>query len=290
MRKKLTIFMACLLLFCALFARNSVSAHASADYKVIGTNPQYFTEKDRTVGKATFELVENGGTGYLYVSKNGKRILLVSGTGLEGSILTNGTTVYYSKRMDSYPYIVSTVYGIQSLGEKSKKLFSVKDYTSISFYGYYSGKIYYGFGELDEEKVYSYSLKSGKKKKITEKNAAGVRQYGQYFYITPADGDYGPVTFRVYNAKTGKIKVVSKNMLNYNILFNYVYYVEAKSSGVTSGANRKIYYNVRVKKCKLNGSNKKTLVKDLRVTGVEKISKNSITYFDVKGRKRIKRF
>lgn len=27
-----------------------------------------------------------------------------------------------------------------------------------------------------------------------------------------------------------------------------------------------------------------------RVTGVEKISNNSITYFDVKGRKRIKRF
>lgn len=48
---------------------------------------------------------------------------------------------------------------------------------------------------------------------------------------------------------------------------------------------RKTCYSVRVKKCKLNSSNKKTLVKDLRVTGVEKISKNSITYFDVKGRK-----
>lgn len=290
MKKKFTLSMACILLFSAVFTCNSVPVQAAADYKVIGTNPKYFTEKERTVGKSTFELVESGGVGYLYVFENGKRVLLVSDKGLGSIILTNGTTVYYFHGKYSSPYTISTVYGIQSFGEKSKKVFSVKDYTAIRFCGYYGGKIYYGLGELDEEKLYSCSIKNGKKKKIAAKDAAGIVQCGQYFYMTPANGDYYPIMLRVYNAKTGKIKTISKNMLNYKIISNSVYYVESKSSGVTSRTNGKTYFNVRVKKCKLNSSNKKTLVKDLRVTGVEKISKSSITYFDVKGRKRIKRF
>ena len=287
MKKKL-LFTACMLLLFTAFVGNSIPVQASTEYKVIGTNPNYQTVKERTVGKTTFE---STGT-YLYAIKNGKRTLLASGLGLGNTILTNGSTVYYDYSFinNSPFYVTSTVYSIPSIGKKGKKLFSVKDVEPICFHGYYSGKIYYGQGELYREKFCSYSIKSGKRRKIAGKDAGGIKQFGQYFYLIPSEGEYWPITFRVYNAKTGKLKTISKKMLNNDIISNSVYYVESKSSEGTSGINGRRYFDIAVKKCRLNGSNKKTLVKDLRITGVKKIRKNSITYYDVNGKEKTKRF
>lgn len=293
MKKKL-LFTACMLLLFTAFVGNSIPVQASTEYKVIGTNPNYQTVKERTVGKTTFVFTESyaGGSGvnYLYAIKHGKRRLLASGTGLQSSIITNGSTVYYFYRKNNPSYITSIVYKIPSIGKKGRRLFSVKDCTPITFCGYYNEKIYYTSGELDKEKFCSYNINSRKKKKIEDKDAARVRQCGQYFYLTPPDGDVGPILFRVYNAKTGKIKTISKSMLGNNIISNFVYYIESKSSGITNGINKREYFDIAVKRCRLNGSNKKTLVKDLRITGVKKIRKNSITYYDVNGKEKTKRF
>jgi len=67
MKKKL-LFTACMLLLFTAFVGNSIPVQASTEYKVIGTNPNYQTVKERTVGKTAFESTGN----YLYAIKKWK--------------------------------------------------------------------------------------------------------------------------------------------------------------------------------------------------------------------------
>ncbi len=50
------------------------------------------------------------------------------------------------------------------------------------------------------------------------------------------------------------------------------------------------YFNMELKKCKLNGKDKVSLLKNLHVTDILKIKEHSITYIDDNGKKRTEKF
>ena len=239
-------------------------------------------------GATAFRYSRNGNYGYLYAVKNGRRILLASGTGLGSEIITDGSTVYYVYRdwASSAPYTKSTIYSIASNGKKNKKMFSVKDYTSVGLHGYYNNRIYYSYGELDEEKFCSYHVKKRKIRKLLT-GVGGVRQQDQYFYIEPTCGDLSELPLRVHNAKTGKTKTICKGQLGYNIISKKLYYADAKYSGMKGG---RMIFTISLTRSNLSGSNKKTLIKKLKVSSSVEIKKKSITYYDVNGKKKTKRF
>lgn len=137
---------------------------------------------------------------------------------------------------------------------------------------------------LDPGKFCSYTVKTKKHKTIAD-SVTSTRQYRQYFYLRPYMGAIGPATLRVYNAKTGTVKTITKKHFYYEHDSKYLYYAEVKKGDIGSSE-----FNVAIKRCSLGGTNKKTLVKSLNVSYILKINKNSVTYMDVSGKERTKKF
>lgn len=278
----IAFFLACFIALAAILGERGTTVQAAESYKLLNLYSQ-----PQKVGNTTYRYVANGRNGSLYAVQNGRETLLVSVVGLNSTIITNGSTVYYSTSVSNSAVYSSAVYSINSNGGQKKKLFSLNDI--MWFVGYYNGKIYYNHGELDEEKFCSYQIKKRKTQTILKDGAGNVRQQGQYFCISPSQGDIWPVLFRVYNAKTGKTKVISKKCLSYSytVAPKQIYYAEGKYSG--SKGYRSIFM-VSIKKCSYNGSNRKTLAKNLRVSGIEQINKHSVIYYDENGQKKIKEY
>lgn len=280
-RKMISIFLACIICITTIWGGNPANIQAAESYKRL----ELYDGTLQKAGATAFRYSKNGNYGYLYAVKNGRRTLLASGTGLGTGIITNGSTIYYVRSVPSAPYMKSTIYSIASNGKKNKKLFSIKDYSSIMLHGYYDNKIYYSYGELDVEKFCSYHVKKRKMRKLLT-GVGGVRQQDQYFYIVPPDGDLWYLPLRVHNAKTGKTRTICKGQLGYNIISKKLYYADAKYSGSKGG---RMIFTVSLKRSNLSGSNKKTLIKKLKVSSSVEIKKNSITYYDVNGKKKTKR-
>lgn len=283
MKRKITgsiiFFLVCLLFF---WGRGDEAQ--AANYKLIGTNPQYHTLKERTVGLTTFETLRFGSRMYLYAMKSGKRIILASGNRIGDNIITDGSTVYYSGQVSENAKSSVSMYRISSAGKKRKKLFSVL--WDLRLEGYYNGTIFYTKGEWEDDMVFcSYNIKSRKRKDIAK--GMHAKRYKNYYYMSGFRGDFCSIPFRVYNVKNKKIRTISKEMLEYSIASNQVYYLEGKEVRLKNG---RCIYNSTIKKCALSGTGQKTLVKKLKFTNIIKFTNKYLTYYDENGKKKIKRF
>ena len=254
---------------------SKAGAASAASYQVI--------ESSGKVNGITFSYERNydSGDSFLYAEKKGEKKLLVSDRGLNYVILTNGSAVLYSTGRSGK----EIVYQISVNGKNKKKLFSVKNVADgFQLVGYCSGKVYYTIG-LDPGRLYSCTLKTGKKKFLKEGVTAGD-QYGSYIILRPIEGAGGqPLYLHILNAKTGKIRVISKKLLPFEYVYTgkYIYYVECEFL-------RPQGLKLWVKRCLPNGTKKKTIVKPFKAQYVKKFTKNSITYVNTKGKTKKKKF
>lgn len=276
------------LIFCFFFCFGEEKyVQAETGYRVLYTDSSR-EKQDRTIGKTTFEFDDTDQA--LYVVKDGNRRLVVSKTGLSSQILTNGKGIYYCLNNDDSS--VSAIYHIRAVGEKGIKVFTARKskegfgYGDFNFAGLYDGKIYYVNG-TDPGKFCSYSLKSEKQTTIA-KNVTTADRYRQYFYLLPYMGGGSKGTLQVYDAKHHKLRVITKKLMyNYDVISDQLYYTETNTPEEQGFMT---YFNMELKKCKLNGKDKVSLLKNLHVTDILKIKEHSITYIDDNGKKRTEKF
>ncbi|MCI9532817.1 MAG: hypothetical protein HFH38_14065 [Lachnospiraceae bacterium] len=294
--KKMMERMLCMILIIIIFWGGAavtappMQAEAAAEYKTVKISAKY-SAKDRTVGRTTFEFKGN----CLYAVQNGRKTLLVSASGkskIDGTIVTNGTSVYYTEQNGKKVI----VHYISSIGKKEKKVFSLQLEKKESFHlgGYYSGKLYYSKGDDSKAKggssFYRYSIKAKKNKLLirgNQENCGNVEQRQRYICIRSSvmdkrDGD----RLLVFDAKTETFKTISKKSGPHMMVANMLFYVEVKKN---LGGFK---WRIAVKSCRLDGSAKKTQVKtlDVRCDGKVTIKNNAITYTDIRGHRKTKRF
>lgn len=275
------LFGMCLFIVSLFINMGRENVQASTEYKAINTHLT-FEIQDRTVGETTFESAND----VLYAVKDGKKILLASEKGLSSIILANGTEVYYS--VDDFNNDSSTIYHIDSVGEKGKKLFSVKKIENMFYLaGLYGGKVYYVKG-IDPGTFCSYTIRTNKKK-IIKRNVTSAHQCKQYFYLMPYSGGVlaGGVWLRVYNAKNDKVKLISKRQICYSVISDHLYYAEIKAIRQKELGG---CLNIELKKCSLDGSSKIILIKSLNVKNIIQIDDHSLIYVGVNGKHKTKKF
>lgn len=225
----------------------------------------------------SFETDHDSWNHFLYVEKNGKKRVLVKNQNLDSVILTNGSQVLY--------IVKKSVYQISVNGKNKKKLFTVGNAVDgLELIGYAGGKVYYSTG-FDPGKVYSCSLKTGKKK-LLKVGAARGEQFGNYIFLHPIEGAGGmPSSLYSLNVKTGKIKLISDQLLygHYVKKGKYVYYVECEYL-------RPRGFKLWINRCRIDGTGKKTIVKQFRAQEAGKLTKNSLTYVNTKGKIKKKKF
>lgn len=276
------------LIFCFVFCFGEEKyVQAETGYRVLYTDSSR-EKQDRTIGKITFEFDDTDQA--LYAVKDAKRKLIVTESGLSSQILTNGKGIYYCLNNDDSS--VSTIYHIRTVGEKGIKVFTARKskegfgYGDFNFAGLYDGKIYYVNG-TDPGKFCSYSLKSEKQTAIA-KNVTTADKYRQYFYLLPYMGGGSKGILQVYDAKHHKLRVITKKLMyNYDVISDQLYYTETNTPEEQGFMT---YFNMELKKCKLNGKDKVSLLKNLHVTDILKIKEHSITYIDDNGKKRTEKF
>lgn len=221
----------------------------------------------------------------LLVKKNGKEKKLVANDDLGLSLVTNGSKIYYF----TYHYETqkANVYKMNIDGSKKTKVFSVKAKKGFDLAGLVGGKLYYKTGS-EHGNLHYYTLKT-KKHKVVIKDIERTRYKKNHFLLeTICDDNTYRRKISAYSVKTKKVKTISKNVYNYEILGNKIYYVEYKSAKKTetpSGIN-----TVTVKKCNLNGKNKKTLIKKLSMQRINELKANSITYTNKAGKEVTKKY
>lgn len=281
MKKKIIYFSLCFIT-CLLFAMGKTqSVQASTAYQSMKIYSD-MSKQERTVGNTTFSRGTKNLETQLYASINGNKKLLLSACSMESEIVTNGKVVYCIASLSNEPY---KLYRISVTGGVTGQ-YIIDDDSFYNLKGFYNNKVFY----LNTKTLFSYDIQSGKKE-VVSKNLKEARQYGKYIYLTGSPNDF---TIKVYNVKTGKIKTICKTIPYYDIVSGNVYYIDCLSlkpdGGRTPGMG--VYFVVSLKKCKLDGSGKKTLLKrlDVQTSMSIKITKNSITYYNSRDKKVKRKF
>lgn len=260
--KKWRILVAAVLT-CLFFSLLTVNAEA-ASYKKITGQPQkigsYYMWSDRF--------------GYLKISKtkNGSGKLITSDY---PSAISNGTNMYIGNWESDGLAIFK--YNIAS--ESWKRIGYVQHGESIA--GYYNGKLFierhatYDRYECDYTWIhtYAYTLKNGKLKRVMKGIGAGASN-GKYIVGMPNSGAVMELPLKVYNAKSGKVKTITKKALAYRLYGNHVYYVQANQS-VNMGWTARLY------RYTLTTGKKKTLSKSFKTTAIHDITKQYVEYADM---------
>lgn len=276
----ITGFVLALLVF---FLYDVRDAKAAVPYRAINAETSYNKQKERTVGNTIFEYSDDS----LYAIQNTKKQLLISTKNLHSSIMTNGEAVYASAGDPKNDRV--TIFYISSFGEKAKKLFSCKTYRGdgFAFKSYCEGKLCYTrtLEEFEGYELWEYAIESGKKKVVTKKDVGYMRAYGGYIYITPYLGDnFFTGSLRMYDMKRGRLKTLCSQSHYFDVKYGSLYYLETLKYDYPK-------ITVSVKKCNLNGGKKKTLVEKMVIgVGEMEFNKKSITYKDVKGKKKNKKY
>ena len=201
------------------------------------------------------------------------------------SIDTNANKVYYF----TYHYKTqkATVYKICVDGTKKTKVFSVKAKDGFELAGLVGGKLYYLTGS-DHGNLHSYTLKS-KKDKVVVKDIFASRYKSKYFILeTLCDDEANVSKISSYSIKNKKLKSISTNVCAYQIIGKKLYYVEYKSTRKNISSDE--ISNVTVKKCSLNGKNKKTLIKKLTIQNIREVTAHAITYTNKEGKEVKKKY
>ncbi len=260
-----------LFFLCAVLGFSVPNTAQAASYKHIYTSKTW-DKADRTAAGYTF-LTESG---KLTAAKSGKTYTIAAASRVGYEVVTDGKVVYFYISSGSYPYTYS-VYRTNINGTGKKKLFSYKG-GSLGLSGFYGNKLYY-ITEIDPGTLRTYHVKTKKKSKIAA-NVTEADQQGQYFYLLPYGGALsGNRPLRVYNAKTGKITRISKCVANYSVVSGKLYYSEYVKCDYSYGK-----HVLRIKRCNLNGSGQKLLMKSLKARYIIKFGKTSAKYCTYTGK------
>ena len=270
---------------CTVTVKDNRSS-SGKNYKCIMTSGSDASK--RKVGNVTFswksQYINGSGTyNSIYVTKGNKTTLVARMKELSAYVISDGQEVFYSAGREQ-----STVYRKKLSDKKASSVFRKRtDYGfGLSLSGFYNNTLYYVDG-IDPGKFRSYSLSSKRHSTILG-DTASVEQKNEYFYLQPSFGDVGYRSrLSVYNAKTKKTQLISDRlnvMFEYKIIGNMLYYVE--HTGVSNYYRSP--YTISVKRCKLDGSGKTTLVSGLTVREIRSLDSRSISYLDGNGYRKTK--
>ena len=270
---------------CTVTVKDNRSS-SGKNYKCIMTSGSDASK--RKVGNVTFswksQYISGSGTyGSIYATKGNKTTLVARMKDLSAYVVSDGQEVFYSAGREQ-----STVYRKKLSDKTASSVFRKRtDYGfGLSLSGFYNNTLYYVDG-IDPGKFRSYSLSSKRHSTILG-DTASVEQKNQYFYLQPSFGDVGYRSkLSVYNAKTKKTQLISDRlnvMFEYKIIGNMLYYIE--HTGVSNYYRSP--YTISVKRCKLDGSGKTTLVSGLTVREIRSLDSRSISYLDRNGYRKTK--
>ena len=270
---------------CTVTVKDNRSS-SGKNYKCIITSGSDASK--RKVGNVTFswksQYINGSGTyNSIYVTKGNKTTLVARMKDLSAYVISDGQEVFYSAGREQ-----SIVYRKKLSDKTASSVFRKRtDYGfGLSLSGFYNNTLYYVDG-IDPGKFRSYSLSSKRHSTILG-DTASVEQKNQYFYLQPSFGDVGYRSrLSVYNAKTKKTQLISDRlnvMFEYKIIGNMLYYVE--HTGVSNYYRSP--YTISVKRCKLDGSGKTTLVSGLTVREIRSLDSRSISYLDRNGYQKTK--
>lgn len=245
---------------------------------------------ERTVGNVTFFWEssydkDRGVSGNIYIRRDGRTTLFAAETNLSPYIATDGEEVFYSK-CDADSGITVFRKGISD--EAGQVVFHSEESNNFSLVGYYNSTIYYIKG-LDPGNFCGYELTTQNQSELVG-NVTKAKQNNQYFYLEPYCGDAGSASvLQVYNAAHSETTLISEHVCKIaplEIIDGFIYYVEYSDE-----EDFHIFpAEVRVKRCKEDGSEEKTLIDDLEITSVRSITRDSIFYRDKNGEDQVKRF
>lgn len=225
------------------------------------------------------------------IENKGTKIISVSSKyDLNGTILTNGSKVYYSVRNGVASVPKTTIYSVDINGKNKQKIISFKTpLGNLEPLAYYDGILYLREYIHQIQKggavyparyyvIHAYNLKAKTIKKITQRevvsNPEATVVYGRYIYMNTFDkrndmmeGFKNPRVY-VYDMKTKKIsKMKNGSIADVTISANKLYYSVYGVSG------EKIYT------CALSGKGTKTLILELpEYSSIDKITSEKIYY------------
>lgn len=285
--KKVTGFLFVIFAAFLILGWKPVQAHA-ATYKSAMVNKQLYSKKERTTNGVTFQYIDSERT--LYAVKNGKKAKIIrvpSGYSVGYNAVTDGKNIVFVVTANSG--LKSYFYQSSATGKNLKKIVSVKNAGWPGIAGYYNKKIYYidgsAWGNLNCIDVLSKKTKVIYGSDTMYVTNVSYVQDGKYIYFATTKA----ICF--YNAATGKIKKLGTTNSNitaagpsmaYDEASGYVYFIEGTYKSDTLIAT--------VKRCKPNGSGKKTMLKNIKVQEVKKLTGNSITYIDANGKTKTRKF
>ena len=279
MRKIGKILFAGFVLISAVIFSQTVQA---ARYKTLYTNSGWPVE-DRTVGGTVFSsdystLTESS---RLFAEKDG-RTVTISTSFNGGAVISNGSTVYYCAKSAGRPALYKASVS-KGTSKKMGNLAGAGHYVDLA--GLYKNTVYYII-DVPEGEFARFTLKNGKSKKLRFGEAVtSADQKGKYFILTDGTGA-GYSYLGAYNALKGKFRRFAKSPCQWHIVSKYVYFAEV----IKGEAYANQPYTIRVKRYAFSGGKTKTLVKSLKVKEVMKISTKGITYKNISGKKKTKKW
>lgn len=161
----------------------------------------------------------------------------------------------------------------QKTGGAKKKLITVTGIVDLQYV--YNGNLYYEKDNTRDETVvdlWALNLKTGKTKMVVS-NATVQAHYGAYAVLMPNTGAAVPLHCTVYNMKTGKSRVISKDCLGANISGKKIYYAE------TTGKPVGFAYKTRIYSCSLSGSSKKAVSGYFKASYCNEITSKYVRYY-----------
>lgn len=178
----------------------------------------------------------------------------------------------YTVKQQYSPSYKATIYS-QKAGGSKKKLVTVSGSADLQYV--YNGNLYYEKDNIDDPAridLWAVNLKTAKTKKIAA-NATVSGHYGAYVVVRPNTGAAIPLECTVYNMKTGKSKVLSKNCIGANISQKKIYYAVTFGNQGTSG------YKTRIYSCSLSGANPKAVSGYFTALNCIKITSKYVQYY-----------
>ena len=178
----------------------------------------------------------------------------------------------YTAIIQYSPAYKTTIYS-QKAGGSKKKLVTVPGSANLQYV--YDGNLYYQKDDIDDPAridLWAVNLKTSKTKKIAA-NATVRAHYGAYVVVMPNTGAAVPLKCTVYNMKTGKFKVISKNCIGAGISAKKIYYAVTFGNPGASG------YKTRIYSCTLSGANPKAVSGYFTAENCIKITSKYVQYY-----------
>lgn len=196
--------------------------------------------------------------------------------------VTNGSMIYYIRKYQDGVRL--SRYSLS--GKKGQNIAYLKGVRSIA--GAYQNRIVlYAEPSGPYGAVYVYDLNTRKMKRISGYSMNCTGNYRQYFILEGFSGAITETPVGVYNAKTNKVKTLTKKSWYMVQNGNQVYY--AKEVGSTSNYTVR---KLRIYRYTLTTGKTKAMTKTLTVSvlGNNKLKKNQFTYCGKDGKKHTVRF